>query len=257
MRITNKTYIIKDNIDTNIVLISDIHYKDKRDIKYLNKVLNCIKKINPSYICIPGDLTDKTYINDDNYLIDWLNELSSICKVIISIGNHEFCIDKKKKLYGFNKELFDKIKSINNLYVLNNDSVVLDNINFIGVTLPFEHYYYNKESIESFNKYFNIKSNSKYYNILLCHTPFNIINTKIDVDLILCGHAHGGIVPRFLRFIFKNNGLISPQKRLFPKNVYGHIKNIIITSGISVLPKKLGILTYLFSGEVVKIKIER
>ena len=262
MRIVNKVYNINDSINKTIVLISDIHYYDKTDIKHLHKLLNRIKKINPDYICIPGDITDYAYIDNEELLIDWFKELSTICKVIISIGNHEFQISRTKKRYGFNKELNKKLKSINNVYVLDNDNVVIDNINFIGLTLPFEHYYYNKESLESFNKYLRVKNNSKNYSILLCHSPFNVCNkeivNKLNVDLILCGHTHGGIIPRFLRCIIKNSGLISPNKKLFPKNVYGSIKidntNIIITSGISVLPKKFGILRHLLSSEVAIIK---
>jgi hypothetical protein len=44
---------------------------------------------------------------------------------------------------------------------------------------------------------------------------------QIDVNLILCGHMHGGIVPNCLRKIFRHNGIISPSKSVFPKNVYG------------------------------------
>lgn len=257
MRIINKTYNIKGNIDKNIVLISDIHYTNKKDIKHLNKVLDNIKKIKPNYICIPGDITDRTYINDEDYFVDWLNKLSKICKVIISIGNHEFCISKKEQKYGFNEDLYKKIKAISNLYVLDNENVLIDNINFMGVTLPYEYYYCNKEHRDS--KYFNkLNISNKNYNVLLCHSPFSITN-DLNVDLILCGHTHGGIIPNFLRFIFKNNGLISPQKTLFPKNVYGNIKNsntdIIITSGISVLPRKMGILKNLMASEIVNIKI--
>ena len=265
MLITNKTYNISGNIDKTIVLISDIHYSNKKDIKHLYKVFNKIQKINPNYICISGDLIDNTYIKDEDYLINWIKKLGTICNVLISIGNHEFCINKKKNEYGFNKELYKKIESINNIYVLDNSNIILDNINFIGLTLPFEHYYYNEESITSFNKYlYKFKTNKKYYNVLLCHTPFNICNEeivkKLNVDLVLCGHTHGGVVPKFLRGIIKTSGFINPQKKLFPKNVYGNIKinntNIIITSGISVLPKKIGILTNLCSSEIVTIKIK-
>ena len=65
MIVTNKAYNISGNIDKTIVLISDIHYTNKKDIKHLYKVLNKIKRIRPNYICIPGDLIDKTYIKDE------------------------------------------------------------------------------------------------------------------------------------------------------------------------------------------------
>lgn len=257
MRIQNKFYNI--DIDKTIVLIADIHYTNKKDIKHLDKVLNKIKDLKPDYICIPGDIIDKSYIKDEDCLVDWLNRLSNINTVIVSMGNHEYRINKRKKLYGFNENLFKKIESISNLYLLDNSNVVLGNINFIGLTLPIEHYYLYKEKNDpNFNSYLNFKANKKYYNILLCHSPFNIVNTKLNVDLVLCGHTHGGVIPKVFRFITKNNGLIDPCKRLFPKNIYGNIKkdntNILITSGISVLPKGMGIFKNLFASEIVIIK---
>lgn len=260
MKIINKIYNIDNSINKTIVLISDIHYQDKTDIKHLDKVLDNIKKINPDFICIPGDIVNNVNIKDESSLITWFKKISKISKVIISIGNHEYYIDKKKKLFGFSKELFDDIKSINNIYVLDNDNIVIDDINFIGLTLSKEHYFEHKEREKDFDKYLkNIKPNKKYYNVLLCHSPLNIINSKVDVDLILCGHTHGGMIPNIFRYFIKHAGLLSPTKRPFPKYTYGKIKKngttIITTRGICVLPRKLGRLINLYSGEVVKIKI--
>jgi len=263
MKIINKIYNLKNKINAQIVLISDIHFYDENDLKRLNKVLHQIKKINPDYICIPGDLTDISNIKDENKLIDWLKELSNISKVIISIGNHEFYINKAKKIFGLNTKLLNKIKNINNLYLLDNENKIIDNINFIGLTIPMEYYYNNNVDFNMCLKY--IKTNKKYYNILLCHSPINIskkeIIYKIKVDLILCGHMHGGITPRILRPIFKNRGIISPRYKLFPKIAYGHLKinntDIIISSGVTVIShiNKYRFLSSLFSSEIVQIKI--
>jgi len=119
--------------------------------------------------------------------------------------------------------------------------------------------------LENFKNYIDtIKTNDKYYNILLCHSPINIskeeIINNINVDLVLCGHMHGGIVLRILRPIFKTGGFISPQKKLFPKYAYGNIKvnktNIITTSGIKVLSKRyINKLTNLFPSEIAIINL--
>ena len=261
MRIVNKTYNI--GINKTIVLISDIHYLDKRDIKHLNKVLDRIKKIKPDYICIPGDITESANPKDPDKFINWLEELGTICKVIISIGNHEYYISKKNNEFGFNNDLYGQIKSLKNIYVLDNENIIFDNINFMGTTFSKEYYFEYAENEPNFNDYLkNIKSNKKCYNVLLCHSPLKIIDedviNKINVDLVLCGHMHGGMVPRILRPIIKHGGFISPTKKLFPKYTYGNKKinntNIITTSGICVLPKGLGILTNLYSSEIVIIK---
>ena len=260
MKIINKVYNIESNLNKKIVLISDIHYSNKKDINKLNYILDNIKKLKPNYICIPGDIIDESNIEDEKDFIRWLKKLSKISKVIISIGNHEFYINKHKNIFGLNKVFLEKISSIENVYLLDNKNIVIDNINFIGITLPLE--YYGEKNIESVNKYLNkIKLYKKYYNILLCHSTLNICNSKIlkdkNIDLILCGHMHGGIVPNFMRKIFKNRGFISPNKKLFPKITYGYLKigntNIIISSGIKVIPYRL--IDKFFRSEIVNINL--
>lgn len=266
MRITNKKYNIKGSTNTNIVLISDVHYYNIDDIKYLNKVLKKIEKLKPQYICIPGDLIDECNIYNEDQLINWLIRLSNIAKTIISIGNHEYYVSRKKRIYGFNKELFYKIKKLDNIYLLDNESVIFDEINFIGLTLPNDYYYKYGENDSNFYTYIEtVKANKKYYNILLCHSPINMCNkeviNKLNVDLILCGHMHGGLMPKIFRPIIKKRGLVSPLKTLFPNNVYGNIKinntNIIITSGITIISNlnPFRKLKKIFSGEIVNIKI--
>lgn len=259
MKIINKSYNIDDKLNKNIVLISDIHYQDKKDIKVLNNLLETIKKLKPDYICIPGDITDKTFIKDEKEYINWFKKLSKISKVIISLGNHEFYIKKYRKIYGLNKELLEKITNIENIYLLDNKNIIIDNINFIGLTIPMKYYKEIKHN-DFYKCLINLKTNKKYYNILLCHSPMNICDKEIlknrNIDLILCGHMHGGIVPKCMRKIFKHNGLISPNKKLFPKYAYGNLKignkNIIISSGIKVIPFRI---INVFSPEIINIQI--
>ena len=265
MRIVNKSYNLEGNINTNIVLISDLHYYNRKDIKHFNRVLERIKKLNPDYICIPGDLTDISYIEDKEYLIDWLKKLSKICKIIISMGNHELYIKKQDNIYGLNYDLFEEINKLKNVYVLDSENVILDGINFIGITLSIDYYYNSERSIDRDEYFKKIKGNKKYYNVLLCHSPINIYNSELlkekNIDLILCGHMHGGIVPRIFRKFMKNKGFISPEKELFPKIAYGQLKkyntNIIISSGITVIShiNSFRLLKPLFSSEIVDIKI--
>lgn len=258
MKILNKNYKIDSNQNKKIVLISDIHYKDKKDIKRLNYILDNIKNISPDYICISGDITDRSKINDESDFICWLKKLSSIAKVIISLGNHELYINKRKKIFGKNRSFLKKISNIDHLYFLDNNNIIIDNINFIGITVPVNYY----GDLNYFNRWIKkTKTFKEKYNVLLCHSPLNICDYNSlkdkNIDLILCGHMHGGAIPNFFRPMFKGNGLISPDKKLFPKMVYGHIKindtDMLITSGIRVLPFKL--LNKLFRPEVVTIDL--
>ena len=266
MRIYNKTYNL-NGVNANIVHISDIHYYSKNDMKNLNKVLDEIKKIEPNYICITGDLTDESNVFDEEMLIEWLTKLSNISKVMLSLGNHEFYINKCNSIYGLNNELFKKIKNIDNLYFLDNKNVLIDDINFIGLTLPVGYYLSesNKPNMEKYLKELKIKE--KYYNILLCHSPINLLNEdllkKYKLNLILCGHTHGGMIPRILKPIFKNNGLITPSKKITLTTSYGHLKiyntDIIITSGITAISNmnNFKMLKNIYDMEIVNKKIKK
>lgn len=259
MGIIKTNYKLHSSLNKKIVLISDIHYNSKKDINYLNNILESIIKINPDYICIPGDLIDQANIFDKDYLINWLTNLSNISKVFYSLGNHEYYQNKKKKKYQLNNELLNEISNIKNLYLLNNENIVIDNINFIGVNFPIDYYF--KEDNNEIEKYTNtLKIYKDKYNILLCHSPININKITNKFNLILCGHMHGGVIPHILRIIIKHRGLISPKGKLFPKYCYGHIKfknDIIITSGITVISNLNPFRKFkkLFRGEVVVIEI--
>ena len=158
MKITNKKYNISNKLNKKIVLISDIHYSDKNDIKRLNKVLDNIRRINPNYICISGDTMDTYNVLDFNLLKEWLIKLSNISKIIMVLGNHEFYLDRKHDKYKLNEENIKQIKEIDNLYFLDNQNKIIDNINFIGLTLPIDHYMEKNENKEDFKKYIkNIK----------------------------------------------------------------------------------------------------
>ena len=259
MKIFNKLYNLKNKSPKEIVLISDIHYYDKKDIKYLNKLYLKLKEINPGYICISGDLTNEAYIKDEDLLLEWLEKLTELSKVIYALGNHECYISRKKKQFGFNRDLLNKISDIENLYLLDNDNVVIDNINFMGITIPIKYYFEKKIDKQELKDTFNeLKVKKGKYNILLCHSPIDICTSEYlkdsNIDLVLCGHMHGGVLPNFLRKTIKNGGIITPERKLFPKKCYGYIKicdtEVIISSGITVIRS----LRNLFVSEIVKIK---
>ncbi len=270
-KIIKKNYNINVKINKKIVVISDIHYYNKTEIKKLNKVLEKIKEIKPNYICIPGDLIDEAKIYDKELLIEWLTNLAKICKVIISIGNHELFITKKH-IPTFNTGLIEQIKSIENVFYLDNESYSDGNINFIGVTLPLEYYYKKDENSKYFINFFNQKFTKidNKFNILLCHSPICIATKEVlnklkignKINLVVSGHMHGGITPNFLKKIMKGKGIISPRKRLFEDNCYGYKKvdntNYVISSGITIAShiNKLHFLDKLFSSEISIINLK-
>lgn len=270
----NKVKLVSDKIACRLVLISDIHYSSKDDLNKLNKVLEEIKVLNPDYICIAGDICDQAKVSNGDLLIKWLERLALIKPVMMIYGNHDLALYKSQSSY-FNKTFFDKVKKLKNVNLLNNEMIVDNNIRFIGLNLGFYHYYKKDEGKVDFINFYNKtvkKLNSKYYNILINHSPIALtkdgvlkkLNDYKNIDLVLCGHMHGGLVPNVLRPIFKNRGLISPGKKYWlVKHAYGHFKiddvNFIVSSGITKLSdvSKFGYLDKFFSPEIVLIEIEK
>ena len=55
-------------------------------------------------------------------------------------------------------------------------------------------------------------------------TEDNVIKALKDINLVLCGHTHGGLTPNFLQRYLKNRIFISPdKKKFFVNNGYGYL----------------------------------
>lgn len=233
--------------DTRIVLLSDIHYYNKEDVYKLKAIYERVVKLKPNYIAIAGDLLDEAFVSDLDEFYNWIHNLSKCADVLISIGNHDLYV-KDSSQRNRDHTFFNTLARIPHVKVLDNTSYKTDNICFKGLTLPVSYYLDLKESKDEFIKEVNQvfpKTDDKKFNILLCHTPLAIARKEVleqigiakQLDLILCGHTHGGITPEFLKTFLKPRGLISPLRKLFFKNAYGHIihdeTNIIISSGVT------------------------
>lgn len=274
-----KTYISNYKLKTTkinktrIVLISDIHYHSTFDIRKFKIILDNIKSLRPNYICITGDLIDNSKVFNDELsykiFIDFIKNLGKITKVIITLGNHE--IESKNYKINEHNELIGKYKNIDNVTILNNEIYVENNIKFIGYNPTYEYYKSKGKKfnllVEDFNKK-DFEIDDSFYNILLIHTPKDLLEDKIynkinnfnKIDLILSGHMHGGLIPDTFS---GNYGLISPGKRLFPKNVRGYLTkantHLIISSGITKLSYSSHIFRHfngLYKMNIVKIDID-
>lgn len=232
-------YNLSNKYNKKIALFADIHYSKNYQLKKLNEILENIKLNKPDYICIPGDIIDDATIIENKeikHLIYFIKQLANMSKVIISYGNHDELIIKRHKLKYKNTTLFfKKLNEIENVYFLDNENIIIDDINFIGYH---KHYLLFKkhENIDMKKDLQNIENKfiENKYNILLAHSPINILNYNLKANLILSGHMHNGLVLP----IFKkgNNGIVGPYSSFFPKNCRGKILKdetiLIINSGI-------------------------
>lgn len=232
-------YIIHNKYKKKIALFADIHYCKNYPLKNLNKIKKNIILNKPDFICIPGDIIDDaTIIENDEIikLINFIKDLARISKVILSYGNHdELIIKKYKSEYKDTTDFFNKLNNIENVFFLNNSNICFDDINFIGYHknhLLFKKH--EKDDMTQDLKKIKDKLKKNKYNILLSHSPINILNCDLNVNLILSGHMHNGLV---LPIIKKgNNGIVGPECTFFPKDCRGLINkndiNLIINGGV-------------------------
>jgi len=204
-----------------VLQLSDIH--GRRFGKDNGRLLKIVEKAKPDIIAITGDLADK---ETEMGVIDSLLEaLTGIADVYYVSGNHEWGFGRIEEL----KELFDKhgVTYLANDYTLlerSGESIVL-----AGVEDPNAYFDMPRpddvvERIDS--------EQGDCYRILLGHRNYWAEKyPRLSVDLIFCGHAHGGLVR-----IPGVGGLFGTGFDLFPENVDGAKEcgryTVIVSRGI-------------------------
>jgi len=163
-----------------IVHISDSHlkgmgFREERSIELT-------KSYKPNLIVFTGDLIDDRKNRDLG--IEYVEELSRIAPVILVYGNwdHWSGID----LRAFR----DDLEALGNVKVLINESISIERggetISIIGVDDPFTLHDNLDRALLTINE--------GYFKVLLAHSPQIIGKATSKVDLVLCGHTHGGQV---------------------------------------------------------------
>lgn len=221
--------------DFKIVQLSDFHSKGYRGTT--DKIIEEIKNINPDIVVMTGDMISWDIKNIEE-LEKLIKALASIFPVYYINGNHEQLAEilNTKKHEKF-------INEINQLGVVTiNDSFIqvskgIESINLYEIDIPLDEVkgMYIDESKINENYIENTLGiiDSTKFNILLAHNPLFIDEySKWGADLVLSGHMHGGIV----RIPFINKGIMSPERRVFPKYDAGEFEientTMIINRGI-------------------------
>lgn len=218
-----------------LVLISDLHGKSfgKDNARLIAK----IQEQTPDAIFLVGDMLDKKADEADvQSLLALTEKLLEIAPVFFSMGNHEQVYLKT------NATLLDRVAQtgavvVNDSYV---DVTVAGQPLRIGGTMGHGFAFgRTEEEFTSSPEYVFLKAfeNTELPKICLAHMPdtfiFNGAYTLWDVDLVLSGHTHGGLVR--LPFI---GGLYAPMQGLFPEYDRGHFRlgthmQMVITSGLA------------------------
>ena len=216
-----------DKLGTSLkfVFISDLHNREygSQNCKLVAK----IKEQNPDFIAVGGDMVSSHTV-DDSVMKELLPQLAEIAPTYCIYGNHEFRLADE----------IDFASDINSTgaLLLDNESIEFEKDEEIILIGGLSGYPFD-EANESEKLFWDeFKENSKnQYSVLLHHQPEYIANDLegTDIDLVMCGHTHGGLVQ--IPFI---GGLIAPNQWLFPKYDLGEYQfgntKMIISSGLGI-----------------------
>lgn len=203
--------------ERKVVFLSDLHsccYGVNNE-----KLIRAIKKENPDYILVAGDMIVAKPGATTDVACAFLKELTEISEVYFANGNHEQRMKENTKMFGNTFTEFQKKMTEYGIKLLPNQKAEFEwdgvLVNLYGLEIPtykfkkFKKQTFTKEEVQDFLG----KSKRENYTILIAHNPI-FANSYLDwgADLVLSGHLHGGVVR-----LPGIGGIITPDFTLFPK----------------------------------------
>lgn len=221
----------KNDAKLKFVVITDLHNKEYGEKNA--DLAELVKEQNPDFIAVCGDMVNRGD-PDTTKMKDVLKKLSKIAPTYCCLGNHErdnaakFGTDFKSETNSTGAVLLDNeyIK-----FTKNGKSVLIGGMS----DYPYYEFYTPDDDVPSRTLWEEFAEKAKNnFTILLHHQPEYIAEDakKTDIDLIVCGHTHGGQIQ--LPFI---GGVIAPNQGLFPKYDKGEFDldgtKMIVCAGLS------------------------
>lgn len=221
----------KNDAKLKFVVITDLHNKEYGEKNA--DLAELVKEQNPDFIAVCGDMVNRGD-PDTTKMKDVLEKFSKIAPTYCCLGNHErdnaakFGTDFKSETNSTGAVLLDNeyIK-----FTKNGKSVLIGGMS----DYPYYEFYTPDDDVPSRTLWEEFAEKAKNnFTILLHHQPEYIAEDakKTDIDLIVCGHTHGGQIQ--LPFI---GGVIAPNQGLFPKYDKGEFDldgtKMIVCAGLS------------------------
>ena len=195
-----------------LLYISDLHetcFGERNEC-----LVQAVLREKPDCIILGGDLIiGKERKIQTAAALEFLKQIEGICPVLYNFGNHETRVCKTDEFRYYLEEV-EKL----DIKLLNNEGIHLQfdetKIYFWGLELS-ETCYKTKKYAAGSNPFYAAEKNE--IKILIAHNPNYLKEYAVwNPDYVFSGHNHGGIVR--LPLI---NGVISTDKKFFPKYSYG------------------------------------
>ena len=178
-------------------LVSDVHLGHVNGLAFMRRIVGRLARLKPDIVFLTGDLYDGTKVDAAALAVPWKEFSPPLGKYFIT-GNHEEFSDPSKYL--------DAVSGVG-LRVLNNEKIIIDGLQLVGVDYRDST---NGDRFRSILERAALKRDKP--SILLSHAPHALaIAEKAGVSLQLSGHTHGGQFFPFTWF----------TRRIFGEYTYG------------------------------------
>lgn len=230
-----------------MVVVSDFHNAEYGD--HNRQLIRQVAAEQPDSIVFTGDLLDSRHPNLA-IVEDLIRELTAVAPCYYVTGNHEARL-------GSQFQELEQLLLAHSVVVLHDEAVPLtrngETIQLVGLDDPDftdRNASIQQSMLETKLRNLNLTTD---YRILLSHRPeYFDAYVAAEIDLALCGHAHGG---QFRLPLV--GGLVAPNQGFFPKydaGVYTEQGTTMIVSrgvGNSILPVRFNNRPELVSVELV------
>lgn len=213
-----------------IVMISDLHRKKFDETN--QKLVNMTAEQKPDLIAVNGDMLERDYTDDElEALASLLERLNKIAPVYFTAGNHDYCafFTVIRQIAGNYLAGIEKSDAL--LRLEQTGAIFLENeyrdVEINGQKLRIGGFYghatrmdYDTDDTWAERRDFLTEfCNTDSYKLMLSHRPDSFIHCTEkddwDIDLILCGHTHNGMVslPFGLGAIWTSEGFFPEHDR--------------------------------------------